>query len=62
MFDLANDPHELTNAFDQPESREIVRQLTLALQVYCRTFDDPRGSDAKIRSDMAAALGEQGED
>jgi arylsulfatase A-like enzyme len=60
LFDLGNDPHELTNGFDRPDLRDVVRRLTRELAEYCRRCNDPYGEDPKIEADMAAALAPDG--
>ena len=56
LFDLSKDPDELTNLYRQPQYRAVVRDLTGELLAYCRKYNDPRGEDAKIKGEMAAAL------
>ncbi len=56
LFDLKSDPDELTNFFDDPQYREVVKRLTGELAKYCKQYDDPTGEDPKINAEMAAAL------
>lgn len=56
LFDLSKDPDELTNLYRQPQYRGVVRDLTAELLAYCKKYNDPRGEDAKIKGQMAAAL------
>jgi arylsulfatase A-like enzyme len=58
LFDLENDPDELTNCFDDPQCRSIVREMTVALAAYCRQHNDPYGDDPKVKAQMDAAMGE----
>jgi arylsulfatase A-like enzyme len=54
LFDLAQDPDELTNYYGQDSHREVARKLARALRVYCDTYGDPFGSVDKIKADIAA--------
>jgi arylsulfatase A-like enzyme len=56
LFDLSKDPDELTNFFKDAQYHAVVRDLTAELLAYCRKYNDPRGEDAKIKGEMAAAL------
>jgi arylsulfatase A-like enzyme len=41
LFDLRNDPHELTNLADKPESAGKVREMTALLKQEMAAFSDP---------------------
>ncbi len=56
LFDLEEDPQELTNRFDDAEYRPIVRRLTAQLIDYCKTYGDPNGEAPQVKAAMAAAV------
>ena len=56
LFDLANDPHELTNLFTAPAQRDTVRRLATALHDYAQRFQDPHLAAARVKSDLAWAM------
>jgi arylsulfatase A-like enzyme len=41
LFDLEQDPHEMTNLFSSPFQRETIRRLARELARYARTFHEP---------------------
>ena len=43
LFDLNKDPDELTNFFDDPDYRDVVKRLTGELIRYCKEHNDPVG-------------------
>ena len=57
LFDLAEDPHELTNAFGEPERREAVRVLSRALRAYCADHGDRYGSTPEVAAELERAAG-----
>ncbi|UCE50564.1 MAG: sulfatase-like hydrolase/transferase, partial [Phycisphaerales bacterium] len=48
LFDLKKDPDELANFFDDPQYRDVVKNLTTELIAYCKRYDDPRLEDRKM--------------
>ena len=56
LFDLANDPHELTNLFTAPAQRATVRRLATALHDYAQRFQDPHLAAPRVKSDLAWAM------
>ncbi len=56
LFDLKKDPDELTNFYQDPQYRTVVRNLTTELMKYCKKHNDPYLENPKIRADMAAAV------
>jgi arylsulfatase A-like enzyme len=54
LFDLKQDPDELTNFFQHPDYQEIVERLTKELADYCQRHNDPYGDTPQIKADMAA--------
>ena len=58
LFDLKTDPDELHNAFTQPKAQRIVKRLTSKLAAYTKQHNDPYGDNARIKADMARALGQ----
>ena len=57
LFDLKEDPDELTNFFADPQYGDIVKDLTAELIAYCRRYDDPRLNDPKMGPEMQKAVG-----
>lgn len=45
LFDLANDPHELTNLAERPEQRDRVHTLETKLNAWLRDHGDPLHAD-----------------
>ena len=58
LFDLKTDPDELHNAFTQPKAQRIIKRLTSKLAAYTKHHNDPYGDNARIKADMARALGQ----
>ena len=58
LFDLKTDPDELHNAFTQPKAQRIIKRLTSKLAAYTKQHNDPYGDNARIKADMARALGQ----
>lgn len=56
LFDLANDPDELTNVVADPARRATVRRLATALEGYARRFGDPLLASARVQADLAWAM------
>jgi len=56
LFDLQEDPDEVTNRFLRPEYRETVRALSKQLRAYCRDHRDARGDAPRIKADLAWAI------
>ena len=56
LFDLEEDPEELTNRFSDAEYQPIVRQMTAELVDYCTTYEDANAANPKVQADMAAAV------
>ena len=59
LFDLENDPNELTNLFDAPAQRATVRRLAAALQDYAERFHDPHLASPRVKSDLAWAISDR---
>ena len=59
LFDIENDPHELTNLIDSPEHRVIIRQMASELKRYAEANFEPHLSSSRIRSDLVWALSEE---
>jgi arylsulfatase A-like enzyme len=57
LFDLKEDPDELTNFFEDPQYRDVVKNLTAELIAYCRKYDDPRLKDPKMGPEIRKAAG-----
>ncbi|MHC4070812.1 MAG: sulfatase family protein [Planctomycetota bacterium] len=57
LFDLKEDPDELTNFFKDPQYRDVVKNLTAELIAYCKRYDDPRLEDRKMGPEMKNAAG-----
>jgi arylsulfatase A-like enzyme len=57
LFDLKEDPDELTNFFKDPQYCDIVKNLTAELMAYCKKYDDPRLEDRKMGPEMKKAAG-----
>lgn len=55
LFDLENDPNELTNLFTAPAHRETVRRLAGELADYAKTFHDPHANSTRVKTDLAWA-------
>jgi arylsulfatase A-like enzyme len=48
LFDLKNDPDELTNFYEDPQYSAVVENLTTELIAYCKKYNDPRLEDPKM--------------
>jgi arylsulfatase A-like enzyme len=48
LFDLTKDPNEVTNVFNDPEYRDVARELGAELGEYARTFNDPSAEGLEI--------------
>lgn len=57
LFDLEEDPDEMTNLFSSPVHREAVRRLARELAAYARDRRDPLLNSARVRSELARAEG-----
>ena len=53
LYDLMEDPNEVSNAFHQPEHRDLVRQLAKELKHYAETYGESQYEDAVVQSDIA---------
>ena len=58
LYDLQNDPDELNNAFNEPNSKKVVQQLTVKLAAYTKRHNDPYADNQQIKTDMTQALGQ----
>lgn len=58
LFDLRGDPFEMRNICFEPGSRQIVRQLAMALKQYAEKTREPGADHAAIRADLEWASGE----
>lgn len=56
LTDLARDPDEIENRFDDPAYRPVVRRLSEALLDYGRRQQDPRVSHPKIAAELTQAI------
>ncbi len=56
LFDLREDPNELTNCYAQSAYRETVRELSTQLARYGREYDDPRAANAYVQADLQWAI------
>jgi arylsulfatase A-like enzyme len=59
LFDLENDPNELTNLFDSPAHRETVRRLGGELLTYAERFKDPHLASTRVKADLAWAVSDK---
>lgn len=55
LIDLAADPNELTNVFNEPEYAAVAATLASSLLDYVEQASDPYGDDLKIRGDLKLA-------
>jgi len=55
LFDLKTDPDEMVNQFNNPEYREIIREMSSDLIAYGNTYGDPRADDPKVEEELKAA-------
>ncbi len=55
LFDLENDPDELTNLFTDPAHRETVRRLAAELSAYATRCNDPLFAAPRVKADLAWA-------
>ena len=58
LYDLQKDPDELNNAFNEPNSKKVVQQLTVKLAAYTKRHNDPYADNQQIKTDMTQALGQ----
>jgi arylsulfatase A-like enzyme len=56
LFDLMQDPHELTNVYDKRENREVARRLARHLWDYASRYNDPYVENPEIRTALQAAM------
>ena len=56
LFDLKDDPDELTNVFSLPRHGEVVEALTRKLSSYCQEHGDPYGENPKVKAQMASVI------
>ena len=56
LFDLQEDPYELTNRYENADYKKVVVQLTQAILDYGEKNNDPRIHHAKMRAEMDKAL------
>ncbi len=56
LFDLEQDPDELTNLLSSPAHRETVRTLGRKLAEYARRHGDPHLQAARVQADLAWAV------
>ena len=61
LFDLEADPDELTNLAGDSAHRATVRRLGAALLDYARRHNDPLLATARVKSDLAWAVGDRAE-
>ena len=58
LFDLQEDPDELTNFFANPAYQQTVRELADRILEYGKEYHDPYIDDAGIKADLQAATRE----
>ena len=58
LYDLQKDPDELNNAFNEPNSKKVVQQLTVKLAAYTKRHNAPSADNQQIKTDMTQALGQ----
>ena len=58
LYDLQKDTDELNNAFNEPNSKKVVQQLTVKLAAYTKRHNDPYADNQQIKTDMTQALGQ----
>lgn len=56
FFDLEKDPDELINNFQNPEYRNVIRQMARALLEYGNKYHDPRIKNFKVTADIARSM------
>lgn len=56
LFDLDEDPDELTNFFAESQYRDAVRSLSRQLRDYGQASQDPRLANTRIQADLAWAI------
>ncbi|MEJ6733614.1 MAG: sulfatase [Opitutaceae bacterium] len=59
LFDLYEDPHELTNLIDSPAHRHIVREFAQSLENYAESNQEPHLDSLQVQADFAWALSDQ---
>lgn len=52
LFDLQTDPDELTNVFQEPKYRDILRSMARDLLAYGKKYNDHYVTDPKINADL----------
>ena len=57
LFDLATDPHELTNLFDKPGLQDVARSMTRQLVQYAREHQDEHARVPRIQAAMMKTVG-----
>ena len=55
LFDLQEDPDEVTNFFGKPECRNVVRDLSKELLAYGAKYKDPYVESPRIKQALAEA-------
>ena len=48
LFDLTKDPDEVTNVFNDPEYRDVARELAAELAEYASRFNDSSAEGLEI--------------
>ncbi len=61
LFDLEQDPDELTNVFRDLAYRETVRELARALQAYAERTAEPHLQSPRVQADLAWAISGPGD-
>ena len=59
LFDLLNDPNELTNLLRSPRHRATIRKLGQALSTYAKANHDPLLDSPRVQADLAWATSNQ---
>ncbi len=56
LFDLKKDPNELTNLIDNPEYRDVAKNLTAELDKYFKTHDSKYANQPEVTAAVKAVL------
>ena len=59
LFDLKNDPDELNNTFNLPQSKSIVQKLTRELAIYTKKTNDSFAVNQNIKSHIEKVINEE---
>jgi len=59
LFDLEEDPNELTNLVRSATHRDTIRRLAIALERYAKTYQEPQLASPQIQADLAWAISDR---